>query len=123
MCFLICFAAFPLLMATPRKFAILWSFGSLFFLASWAALMGPWVYLKHLTSGPRLPFSGAYFGSIGLTIYFSVGLHSTILTLISAFAQLGCLIWYLISYFPMGGSGLRFATSLGARRAAAFMTG
>ena len=35
--------------------------------------MGPVVYVRHLTSGPRLPFTVAYFASIALTIYFSVG--------------------------------------------------
>ncbi|KAI9851438.1 MAG: protein transport protein sft2 [Thelocarpon superellum] len=122
-CFVLCFALWPLLIATPTKFAILWTFGSVFFLASWAVLMGPIVYLKHLTSGPRLPFTAAYFGSIGLTIYFSVGLHNTYLTLISTIVQLTCLLWYLVSYFPMGSTGLRFAASFGAQRAAAWMTG
>ena len=50
-------------------------------------------------------------------------LHSTLLTLFSAIFQLACLIWYLVSYFPMGSSGLRLATTFGARRAAAWMTG
>jgi hypothetical protein len=53
-----------------------WSFGSVLFLASWAVLMGPMVYLRHLLSGPRLPFTAAYFGSIGLTLFFSVGVSS-----------------------------------------------
>ena len=86
-------------------------------------MMGPWAYIQHLASAPRLPFTAAYFGSIALTLYFSLGLHSTILTLISAVIQLACLLWYLVSYFPMGSSSLRFATSLGARRAAAWMSG
>jgi Got1/Sft2-like family len=38
--------------------------------------MGPWQYLQHLTSGPRLPFTTAYFGSIALTIYFAVGVSN-----------------------------------------------
>ncbi|KAH8675297.1 Got1/Sft2-like family-domain-containing protein [Xylariales sp. PMI_506] len=107
----------------PRKFAILWSFGSVLFLCSWAAMMGPMVYVRHLLSGNRLPFTAAYFGSIFMTLYFSLGLRSTILTLISAIVQLACLLWYLISYFPMGSSGLRLATTFGARRAAAWMSG
>jgi hypothetical protein len=111
------------MMAKPRKFAILWSLGSALFLASWAAMMGPWNYVSHLMSTPRLPFTAAYFGSIALTLYFSLGLGSTILTLISSLVQLACLIWYLVSYFPMGSSGLRLATSFGAQRAAAWMTG
>lgn len=50
-------------------------------------------------------------------------LHSTILTLFSAIIQIACLLWYLISYFPMGGTGLRLAASYGSRQAASWMTG
>ncbi|KAI0009078.1 SFT2-domain-containing protein [Xylariaceae sp. FL0662B] len=122
-CFVLCFALWPFFMTKPTKFVILWSFGSVLFLSSFAAMMGPVAYLRHLTSGPRLPFTAAYFGSIVLTIYFAIGLHNTILTLIFAIIQIACLIWYLVSYFPMGSSGLRLATSFGARRAATWMTG
>src|ERR1700761_5457644 len=47
------------------------------FLSSWAVLMGPVQYAMHLISGPRLPFTAAYFGSIVMTIYFAVGGSST----------------------------------------------
>jgi len=120
-CFVICFALFPVLTLKPRKFVILWSVGSLMFLSSWAVLMGPMQYAMHLVSGPRLPFTAAYFGSIIMTIYFAVGLHSTILTLISAIVQLLALVWYLISYFPMGSTGLRFAARVGGSRVTAWM--
>lgn len=50
-------------------------------------------------------------------------LHSTILTLFAALIQLAALAWYLVSYFPMGSSGLRFATNFGARQATAWMSG
>lgn len=69
---------------------------SMLFLASWAVLMGFRTYgglsrllssgrirmlmvadcfmvVGHLVSGPRLPFTAAYFGSIALTLYFSIG--------------------------------------------------
>ncbi|KAG7292271.1 hypothetical protein NEMBOFW57_002306 [Staphylotrichum longicolle] len=46
----------------------------------------------------------------------------TVLTLFAGLIQLASLIWYLISYFPMGSSGLRLVSSFGARRAAAWMT-
>lgn len=52
-----------------------WSVGSVLFLASWAVLMGPFTYIRHLLSGPRLPFTAAYFGSIALTLYFAVGVR------------------------------------------------
>ncbi|TVY22743.1 Protein transport protein [Lachnellula hyalina] len=122
-CFVIVFALWPIMMAKPRKFAILWSLGSALFLASWAAMMGPITYAQHLISTPRLPFTAAYFGSIALTLYFSLGLGNTILTFISSIVQLACLLWYLVSYFPMGSSGLRLATTFGAQRAAAWVTG
>ena len=46
------------------------------FLSSWAFLMGPMQYAMHLISGPRLPFTAAYFGSIIMTIYFAIGVSS-----------------------------------------------
>ncbi|KAL2221326.1 Got1/Sft2-like family-domain-containing protein, partial [Thermoascus aurantiacus ATCC 26904] len=120
-CFFICFFLFPVLTLRPRKFAILWSVGSILFLASWAVLMGPLVYARHLVSGPRLPFTAAYFGSISLTLYFAVGLQSTFLTLISSIFQLAALVWYLVSYFPMGSTGLQFVGRLGAQRVTAWI--
>jgi len=35
--------------------------------------MGPMVYIKHLLSEPRLPFTAAYFGSIGMTLFSAIG--------------------------------------------------
>ncbi|RSL70601.1 hypothetical protein CEP54_001748 [Fusarium duplospermum] len=122
-CFFVCFTftLFPLF--NPRKFVTLWSVGSLMFLASFAAVMGPMAYVYHLLSTPRLPFTAAYFGSIILTLVFALKLHSTILTLFSAIVQIACLLWYLISYFPMGSTGLRLAASYGSRQAASWMSG
>lgn len=40
---------------------------------SFVALQGPVPYIKHLISPTRLPFTTAYFGSLGLTLYFAVG--------------------------------------------------
>lgn len=37
--------------------------------------MGPLIYVKHLISGSRLPFTAAYFGSITLTLYFAIGVR------------------------------------------------
>jgi hypothetical protein len=49
-----------------------WSVGSLLFLASFAAVMGPMNYVYHLCSTPRLPFTAAYFGSITMTLLFAL---------------------------------------------------
>ena len=40
---------------------------------SFAALQGPMPYIKHLVSPTRIPFTAAYFGSLGMTLYFAVG--------------------------------------------------
>ncbi|CZT16737.1 related to SFT2-suppressor of sed5 ts mutants [Ramularia collo-cygni] len=114
--FVVCFTLLPILSLRPRKFAILWSMASTLFLGSWAVMMGPLVYARHLVSQERLPFTATYFGSIALTLYFAVGLHSTILTLMSSIVQIVALVWYLVSYFPMGSTGLRFAARFGTSR-------
>ncbi|KAI7279199.1 SFT2-domain-containing protein [Hortaea werneckii] len=120
-CFVICFTLLPILSLRPRKFAILWSMASALFLGSWAVMMGPMAYVRHLISQERLPFTATYFGSIVLTLYFAVGLRSTILTLFSSIVQVVALLWYLVSYFPMGSQGLRFAARFGGSRVTAWM--
>ncbi|KAF1364616.1 SFT2-domain-containing protein [Lizonia empirigonia] len=111
----------PVFIVRPRKFAILWTMGSVLFLAAWSVMMGPIQYVQHLISGPRLPFTAAYFGSIALTLYFSLGLHSTILTFVAVIAQLVSLLWFTVSYFPMGSTGLRFGARFAGNRVAAWM--
>jgi hypothetical protein len=37
--------------------------------------MGPIAHIKHLLSAPRLPFTAIYFTSLGLTLYFSLGVR------------------------------------------------
>ncbi|KAJ5684695.1 uncharacterized protein N7477_001040 [Penicillium maclennaniae] len=100
-----------------------WSVGSVLFLISWAVLMGPWSYAKHLISGSRLPFTAAYFGSIGLTLYFAIGRQNLFLTLISSICQLVALVWYLVSYFPMGSTGLQYVGRFGVNRVSAWVSG
>ncbi|UPX10684.1 protein transport protein sft2 [Ascochyta rabiei] len=111
----------PIFIVKPRKFAILWTMGSVLFLAAWSVMMGPIQYVQHLISGPRLPFTAAYFGSIALTLYFSLGLHSTVLTFVAVIAQLVSLLWFTVSYFPMGSTGLRFGARFAGNRVAAWM--
>ncbi|EMF17122.1 protein transport protein SFT2 [Sphaerulina musiva SO2202] len=121
--FVVCFTLMPILSLRPRKFAILWTMASMLFLGSWAILMGPMVYVRHLVSQERLPFTATYFGSIALTLYFAVGLRSTILTLLTSIVQIVALIWYLVSYFPMGSQGLRLAARFGGGRISAALNG
>jgi len=115
-CFVVAFFLMPVLVLKPRKFVVLWTVGSALFLVSFAVLMGPMAYLQHLISAPRLPFTAAYFGSMGLTLYFAIGLHSMIGTLIMGIVQIIALLYYLVSYFPFGGTTLKFGSRFMVRR-------
>ncbi|EGP91932.1 unnamed protein product [Zymoseptoria tritici ST99CH_1A5] len=119
--FVVCFTLLPVLSLRPRKFAILWTMASVLFLSSWAVMMGPIIYVRHLISQERLPFTATYLGSIVLTLYFAMGLKSTVLTLFSSIVQMVALVWYLVSYFPMGSTGLRFAANFGISRVTGWM--
>ncbi|PRT54394.1 Protein transport protein SFT2 [Wickerhamiella sorbophila] len=114
--FALCFALLPVLAVKPRKFATIWSLASLLFIISFGVLQGPVNYLIHLVSPGRILFTIAYFGSIVLTLVFSMGLRSTILTLLAIIVQMIAAIWYTVSYFPMGTQSLKFASRVGARQ-------
>ncbi|KAK9468798.1 Got1/Sft2-like family-domain-containing protein [Lipomyces arxii] len=114
--FILCFALFPVLALRPRKFALLWTFASVLFVISFGCLQGPVNYIVHLTSLERLPFTVAYFGSIIMTLVFSMGMRSNWLTIIACVVQIVAALWYTVSYFPLGTQGLRVASRFGIRR-------
>lgn len=68
------------MISVANPYPLRWTLGSALFMASFAAVMGPFAYFQHLISGPRLPFTAAYFGSISLTLYFSVGVSVIVQT-------------------------------------------
>lgn len=65
-----------------------------------SVLIGPLNHVKHLVSKERLPFSLVYFGSLGLTLYSSLGVSNPclsdtneLLTYPQAHSYLGSLIF------------------------------
>ncbi|SCW00115.1 LAFE_0B09780g1_1 [Lachancea fermentati] len=116
-CFTLCVFLFPVLAVKPRKFGLLWSMGSLLFVLGFGVLQGPVAYIKHLTSRERLPFSLFFFTTCFLTIYFAAIKKSAILTIPCAVLQLIAVIYYGVSYFPFGGSGLRVISTVGMNQA------
>ncbi|OQD84646.1 hypothetical protein PENANT_c012G00992 [Penicillium antarcticum] len=50
-------------------------------------------------------------------------LQNLLLTLISSIFQLASLVWYLVSYFPMGSTGLQYMGRFGASRVTAWVSG
>ncbi|WWC91057.1 uncharacterized protein L201_005998 [Kwoniella dendrophila CBS 6074] len=116
-CFGVAFLFLPILAIKPRKFALAFTLGSLLFMLGFAILHGPWNHLKHILSSERLPFSLAYFGSLGLTLFFAIGIRSTLGTLIAAIIQVVALLSYLAAYFPGGITTLRFGGQMALRGA------
>ncbi|NXD84742.1 SFT2C protein, partial [Halcyon senegalensis] len=92
----------PLLLLRARKFALLWSLGSLCALGAAALLRGPTRLLREPSRGFLL-----YLGALGGTLYAALGLRSTLLTGLGAAVQLGVASATLLAALPGGAAGLR----------------
>ncbi|NXW41089.1 SFT2C protein, partial [Nyctiprogne leucopyga] len=85
----------PLLLLRARKFALLWSLGSLCALGAAALLRGPARLLREPSRGFLL-----YLGALGGTLYAALGLRSTLLTALGAAVQLGAAAAALLALLP-----------------------
>ncbi|KAK6461932.1 Got1/Sft2-like family-domain-containing protein [Scheffersomyces coipomensis] len=111
LCFVICFFMFPVLALRPRKFALIWTLGSVLFVLSFGILQGPNSYLKHLLSRERILFSTIFFSSILITLYCSIILKNTILTIFASIIEFIAILYYSFSYFPFGATTVTWFTS------------
>lgn len=112
LCFVLAAMYTPVLLLKARKFALLYTMGSLFTICSFSFLWGPLNHLRHLFSRDRLPFTAAYFGTLCATLYFALHVQSTPLTVLCAVGQIVALLWFLISYIPGGQTGMQLFTRL-----------
>jgi hypothetical protein len=62
----------PVIVLKARKFVLLFSLGSVFFIASFSLLWGLKNHLKHLANPARLPFTLSYFITLSATIYYAL---------------------------------------------------
>lgn len=111
LCFVICVFTFPVLAMKPRKFALLWSMGSLLFVVLFGVLQGPYSYIKHLLSAGRIVFTVVFFGLVLLTIYCAAVLKSTVMTVVACVVELFAVLYYCMSYFPFGALTMTFFSS------------
>lgn len=107
-CFSFAAALLPVLVVSSRKFALLFTMGSLFFIASFSLLKGPVAHMKSLAAKEKLPFTCAYFGSLVLTLYTAMVLQSYVLTVISSVIQMAALMYFFMSYIPGGVTGMTY---------------
>lgn len=123
LCFSLSFFLFPVLAIKPRKFGLLWTMGSLLFVLSFGILQGPVNYTKHLLSRDRIVFLAVFFSSVFFTLYTSVILKLTILTIIASVIELFAVLYYTVSYFPFGAGALTWFTSYMAGYIGGFVGG
>ncbi|CAN6879883.1 hypothetical protein F2Q70_00033129 [Brassica cretica] len=101
----------PVMVLMPQKFAICFTLGCGFIIGSFFALRGPQNQLAHMSSMERLPLTIGFIATMVGTIYVSMVLHSYILSVVFSVLQVLALVYYCISYFPGGSSGMRFLSS------------
>ncbi|KAJ7468618.1 Got1/Sft2-like family-domain-containing protein [Mycena latifolia] len=120
-CFFVAFLTLPFLALRPRKFALSFSLGSMLVMFGFSVLIGPINHLKHLITAERLPFTAVYFSSLGLTLYFAMGPHSYVGSLVCSVVQILALVSYVLAYFPGGSATLRLAGSTAFRSASSLL--
>ncbi|SCZ94637.1 BZ3500_MvSof-1268-A1-R1_Chr12-3g04013 [Microbotryum saponariae] len=94
---------------------------TILFMVGFAILQGPLAHLKHICNAERLPFTGAYFGSLFLTLYFAIGRQAYLPTLILAIVQCAALVSYFVAYFPGGMQTLQFGSRMALRGAGSLL--
>ncbi|RDD44047.1 Protein transport protein SFT2 [Trichoplax sp. H2] len=102
----------PFLVLRARKFALLFTLGSLFTIGSFSMLWGPVNHLKHLFSSERLTFTLTYFLSLFVTLYAALIVRSTVMTLTFGIIQIIALTWYVSSYVPGGLTALKLMSKI-----------
>ncbi|GMF54774.1 unnamed protein product [[Candida] boidinii] len=112
LCAFICFTLFPILSLKPRKFALIWTLGSILFITSFGILKGFRPYVTHLISVERLAFTISFFTSILLTLLFALVWKNTLVVIVCCVVQMIASLWYTVSYFPYGRQGLSLTTTV-----------
>ncbi|XP_031307061.2 vesicle transport protein SFT2C [Camelus dromedarius] len=101
----------PVLLLRARKFALLWSLGSVLALAGGTLLRGGAACgrLLRCEEAPSRP-ALLYVAALGATLYAALWLRSTLFTALGACAQVGALLAALFGLLPRGaGTALRLA--------------
>lgn len=112
LCFILSFIYIPVLLLQARKFALLFTLGSLFFILSFSFLYGPWAHLKSMFSKERALTTSIYSITLIATLYCALHLQSTPWTIVCAVLQVMALFWMMMGSIPGGSSGMRFFGSM-----------
>jgi len=100
--FLMSVLCLPMVVISPQKFTLLFTFSMIGTLVGLAFLNGPRSYLKKLTVKKSRIQTGVLLGSIILSLYFSVISESYLLSLLFCFIQLNSVVLFFCNTFPFG---------------------
>lgn len=109
----------PLLPVSPQKFALLFSFGSMTLLGSFAILQGLDGFTKGLLEREKLPFSASYATGLIGTLVATILMRSYLLTAVFGVLQAVALLYFLASYVPGGQALLKYCGKLCGKAASA----
>ncbi|KAI8467688.1 MAG: Got1/Sft2-like family-domain-containing protein [Monoraphidium minutum] len=115
--FMAFFIFLPVIILAPSKFALAFTIGCCLVLSAFAALKGWRRQAALMLERERLPFTAGYLGSVGLTLYAAIFLHSYLLSLGASALQVVALLYYLTSYYPGGTDSVRWFLSMFASAA------
>uniref|UniRef100_A0A182P940 Vesicle transport protein n=1 Tax=Anopheles epiroticus TaxID=199890 RepID=A0A182P940_9DIPT len=102
----------PVLILKARKFALLYTLGSVFFIMSFSFLSGFGAMFRQMFSRERVAMSISYTCCLTATLYFAMVAQSTALTVLFAVAQIITLLWMILAAIPGGMSGVKFFGSM-----------
>jgi len=115
------FSFLPVLVISPQKFALLFAFGSMTLLSSFAVLKGPQAFFSQLIQRDKLPFSISYLIGLVGTLVATIIMKSYLLTGVFAVIQFLALLYFLASYVPGGKTALNFCGRLAKRMTRALL--
>ncbi|XP_017770445.1 PREDICTED: protein transport protein sft2 [Nicrophorus vespilloides] len=106
LCFTLSAMFIPVLLFKARRFSLLFTLGSSFFLMSFSFLWGPMNFFKMLFSKDRLLLSLTYILTLVATLYAALSYQSTPFTVLFAVGQVITLLWMVVINIPGGSTGI-----------------
>jgi hypothetical protein len=94
---------------TPKKFAFFMTCGNIFCLCSTMFLAGIRQQLTTMFQANRFEAACLYVVSVVLTLLSAAWLKSSLLCIVFALVQVGCILWYALSFLPYARQTVKIA--------------
>ncbi|KPA73442.1 hypothetical protein ABB37_09884 [Leptomonas pyrrhocoris] len=94
---------------SPKRFAFFTTCGNVFCVCSTMFLAGAKQQLQTMFQANRFEAACLYLVSVALTLVSAVWLKSSLLCIVFALVQLGCVLWYALSFLPYARQTIKVA--------------